>query len=197
MFIPSAGLDLICWALALVRGVSFSPTVKSLANVVGVASLENRVEYSAAGTESSGHTLRRVMIEVMLLHVTEIRIAKIGEVGGVVNPLFGYIRLESRSHHNRSSEGWKKQHTQRHHETEKRQQIAYPAAHMFAVKRLFMMTKMCGVEILVRDLRPESLVAPLRYFPMPVQDIAMRKVFQGHPGHDADGDKHDSPKKVA
>ena len=96
----------IAWRLSLfdlfglTRAVGFRATVQSLAHVRGVAGLKNEVQYSAAGPETSGHAVGGVMIEVMLLHVAEIGIAKTAEVGCVVDPLFGDIRLESEGHHN-------------------------------------------------------------------------------------------------
>lgn len=118
------------------------------------------------------------MIEVMLLHITEVGIAKITEVGGVMDPLFGDVGLEKHSHGDRSSERWEKENAQWHQEKEERQQILYPAAHMLSIKRFFMMPKMRWVEILIGDAGPKSLIAPLRYFPVPVQDEAMRKIFR-------------------
>ena len=136
------------------------------------------------------------MIEVMLFHVTEIGIAKTVEVRRMMNPLLGDIRLESEGNDNRRGVGWKKQNTQRHEEKEEGQQVAHAPAHVFAVKRLFVMAEMSRVEILVRHARPESLVAPLRNFPMPVQDKAMRKIFRQHPGHDAEGNKSERPQEM-
>jgi hypothetical protein len=136
------------------------------------------------------------MIEVMLLHVTEIRVAKIVEVGRVMDPLFGDIGLESESHHDRSSERWKKKNTQWHTEKEKRQQVFYPAAHMFTIKWSFVVPEMQWVKIFVGYAGPESFIPPLRYFPMPVQYEAMRKVFRYHPQHYAEGDKRHGPEKM-
>ena len=176
--------------------VGFRATVKSLAHVRGVASLKNEVQYAAAGTETSGHAVGGVMIEVMLLHVAEIGIAKIAEVGRVVDPLFGNIRLESEGHHNRSGEGRKEQNAERHAGKKERQQIAHAAAHVFSVERFFVMSEMRWVEILVCHTRPESLVPALRYFPMAVQDKAMREVFRQHPKHDAEGNEGHRSQKM-
>ena len=162
----------------LTRAVGSRAPVQSLAHVRGVAGLKNEVQYSAAGTETSGHAVGGVMVEVMLLHVAEIGIAKIAEVGRVVDPLFGNIGLKSEGHHNRSGEGWEKQNTERHAGKEERQQIAHASAHVLSIKRFFVMSEMRRVEILVRHPRPESLVAALGYFPMAVQNKAMRKVFR-------------------
>ena len=91
------------------RPIGFRATVQSLAHVRGIAGLKNEVQYAAAGTEASGHAVGGVMIEVMLLHVAEIGIAKIAKMGRVMDPLFGDIGLESEGHHDRSGKGWKKQ----------------------------------------------------------------------------------------
>ena len=180
----------------LIRAVGFRATVQSLAHVWGIAGLKNEVKYAAAGTETPGHAVGGVMIEVMLLHVAEIGIAKITEVGRVVDPLFGNIRLESEGHHNRSGEGRKKQNTERHAGKKERQQIAHAAAHVFSVERFFVMSEMRWVEILIRHPRPESLVPALRYFPMAVQDKAMREVFRQHPKHDAEGNEGHRSQKM-
>ena len=180
----------------LIRAEGFRATVQSLAHVRGVTGLKNEVEYATAGAETSGHAVGGVMIEVMLLHVAEIGIAKIAEVGSVVDPLFGDIGLESEGHHNRNGEGWKKQNTERHAGKKERQQIAHATAHVLAVKRFFVMSEMCWVKILICHPRPESLVPALRYFPMAVQDKAMREVFRQHPKHDAEGNEGQRSQKM-
>src|SRR4030095_4508191 len=126
----------------LTRAVGFRATVQSLAHVWGVAGLKNKVQYSAAGTETSGHAVGGVMIEVMFLHVAEIGSTKIAELGRVVDPLFGDISLESEGQHNRSGEGREKKNTERHAGKKERQQIADAAAHVFSVERFLMMSEM-------------------------------------------------------
>lgn len=180
----------------LIRAEGFRATVQSLAHVRGVTGLKNEVEYATAGAETSGHAVGGVMIEVMLLHIAEVGIAKIAEVGRVVDPLFGNIRLESEGHHNRSGEGRKEQNAERHAGKKERQQIAHPAAHVLAVKRFFVMSKVRWVEVLIRNPRPEPFVPALRYFPMAVQDKAMREVFRQHPKHDAEGNEGQRSQKM-
>jgi hypothetical protein len=167
-----------------------------LAHVAGVASHENEIKDPAAGTEASGHTVRGVMIEVVFLHVTEIGIFEIVEVRSVVDPLFCDIGLESCGQNNGRREGRKKKNAQGDEDKEKRQQILNAATHVVAVKGPFVMTKMQRVEILVCQARPDSFVSPLRYFPMPVQDKAMRKVFRSHPKHYAERHKSEGPEKM-
>jgi len=180
----------------LIRAVGFLATVESLAHVRGIAGLKNEVQYSAAGAEASGHAVRGVMIEVMLLHVTEIRIAKTAEVGRVMDPLFGDVGLESEGHHNRSSEGWEEKNTKRHAGKKERQQIAHATTHVLAIEGFFVMSEMRWIEILVRHARPESLVPALRYLPMTVQHIAVRKVFRQHPKHYAEGNEGQRSQKM-
>ena len=79
---------------------------------------------------------------------------------------------------------------------ERAAQIAHAAAHVFTVKRFFMMSEVRRVEIFIRYPRPESLVASLRYFPMAVQHKAMRKVFRQHPKHDAEGNEGQRAQKM-
>ena len=136
------------------------------------------------------------MVEVMLLHVAEIGIAKVAEVGRVVNPLFSDIGLEREGHHDRSGVGWEQQNAQGHPDEEEWQQILYSAAHVFTVKRLFVMPEMRGVEVLVCYARPKPFVASLRYFPMAVQDVAVRKVFGQHPKHNTGRNEGDSAQQV-
>ena len=58
------------------------------------------------------------MIEVVLLHITEVGIAKIAEVSRVMNPLFGDIGLEREGHYYGSSVGWEEKNTKRHADKE-------------------------------------------------------------------------------
>src|SRR5262249_35622912 len=73
-------------------------TVQAPTHVLGIASLENSIQYAAACTEAPGHPVGSVMIEVVPLHVAKVRIAEIAVMRGVVDPFFHDIRLESASH---------------------------------------------------------------------------------------------------
>ena len=94
--------------------------------------------------------MRRVVIEVVFLHVAEVRILEIVIVRRVMDPLFRYVGLESPGDHHRRSERRKEKNGQGSKHEEEWQHIAYLAAHMIAIKGSFMMSEMEWVEILIR-----------------------------------------------
>jgi hypothetical protein len=55
--------------------------------------VENRVPDATSKPESSLHSAGGVVIDVMLSNVSEVPVAEVVEVNGVVNPLFNYITL--------------------------------------------------------------------------------------------------------
>ena len=101
------------WLFSVGWRVRHPRAVQTLAHVLGVSGLENYVQYAAAGTEAPGNSLRRVVIEMMLLHVAEIRTLEIVVVRRVMNPLFSDVGLERTGKHHRSRKGRKEKNTQR------------------------------------------------------------------------------------
>src|SRR6266849_5997068 len=84
--------------------MGFLAAVQTLAHVLGISSPENCVQYSAARAKAPGHPMRRVVIEVVFLHVAEVGISEIVVVRRVMDPLFSYVGLESTGDHHRRSE---------------------------------------------------------------------------------------------
>ena len=169
------------WLFSLAWRVRYLGAVQTLAHVLGISGLENHIQYSAAGAEAPGNSLRRVVIEMMLLHVAEIRTLEIVVVRRVVNPLFSDVGLERTGKHHRSRKGRKEKDTQRRAYQKERQHVAHLAAHVIAVKGSFVMPEVKRVKILIRQTREKLLVPLLRNLEMTVQDIAMRKIFDKHP----------------
>ena len=117
--------------------------------------------------------MRRVMIEVVFLHVAEVGISEIVVVRRVMDPLFGYVGLESTGDHHRSCERRKEKNAQRSKNDKEWQQIAHLAAHVVTVKGSFVMPEVKRVKILIRQARVKPLIPLLRYFEMLVKDITM------------------------
>src|SRR5258705_11906603 len=128
-----------------------------MANVLGISSSENHVQYSAACAKASSHPMRRVVIEVVFLHVAEVGISEIVVVRRVMDPLFGYVGLESTRDHHRSGERRKEKNAQGPKHNQERQQVAHLAAHMVTIKGSFVMSEMKGVKILIGQARKKLL----------------------------------------
>ena len=153
--------------------MGFLAAVQTLAHGLGISSSENCVQYSAARAKASSHPMRRVVIEVVFLHVAEVGILEIVVVRRVMDPLFSYVGLESTGDHHRSGERRKEKNRQGSKHKQEWQQIADLAAHVVTIKGSFVMSKVKRVKILIRQAREKPLVPLLRYFEMPMQDITM------------------------
>jgi hypothetical protein len=142
-------------------------------HVFGEASTEDYVQDAAARAKTSSHPVRRVVIEVVFLHVAEVGISKIVVVGRMMDPLFSNVGLESASDHHRSGERRKEKNAQGSRHKQEWQHIAELAAHVITIKRSFVVSEVKRVKILIRQARETPLVPLLRYCEVPMQDITM------------------------
>ena len=101
-----------------------------------------------------------MVIKVVLLYVPEVTVAEVVVVHAVVRPLFSNITLHQTTQHHRSGVNGKEE-SQGQRNQKYRKNVLQSAIDMRAIERSFMMTKVCGVKILVGKIREIFLVLPV------------------------------------
>ncbi len=144
-----------------------------MSHVFGEASTEDYVQDATARAKASGYPMRRVVIEVMFLHVAEVGISEIVVVRRMMDPLLSNVRLEGAGNHHRSGERGKEKNAQGSKHNQEWQHIAELAAHVITIKGPFVVSEVKRVKVLIRHAREKPLVPLLRYWEMLMQDITV------------------------
>ena len=106
------------------------------------------------------HSLGSMVIKVVLLDVPKVTIAEVVVVHAVVRPLFSNISLHQTTQHHWSGVNREEEESQGQRNQKDRKNILQSAIDVRAIERSFVMTKVCGVEILVGKVRKIFLVFP-------------------------------------
>src|SRR5262249_13215968 len=106
-------LGLLRRLAGLARNLRFATAVQPLAYILRIAGCEYKIKQTTCGPKTARHALRGVMVQVVLFHVTKVRIAEIRIMRGVVDPLLRDVRLKRAGYDQRSGKRRKEQETQR------------------------------------------------------------------------------------